>query len=317
MVIMGDMHRCRCRRAGIIWLAACGLGATGGPCVAQCAAGAETVVQVVLDLDAQTPGRQFNVNVAAGTTVVSGVAVYVVDAAQQGCLWGIGYLGGIDRGIAFGHMPDNANQGTVAAFTGRLGTPINADNFALVFGPPGMDPGFVGPEVQYVEGGAEQPAAIPATADAPIFTVDIALDGAEAGDVFDFYLLDFVVVWSQGIGGALSTRGQLTLDSGGDTVADATQTIYGVDPDVALPVPPAVFAVDYIDGPPEGGPATITVVPLGDLDGDGVVGINDFLILLGTWGPCPEPCPPSCVADLDGDCSVGIEDFLILLGNWG
>ncbi len=54
----------------------------------------------------------------------------------------------------------------------------------------------------------------------------------------------------------------------------------------------------------------------GDADGDGIVGINDFLIVLGSWGPCPGPCPPSCAADFDGDCVVGINDFLIVLGNW-
>ncbi len=56
--------------------------------------------------------------------------------------------------------------------------------------------------------------------------------------------------------------------------------------------------------------------PVGDLDGDGLVGITDFLTLLAAWGPCAAPCPPSCPADLDGDCLVGITDFLILLGNW-
>ena len=55
----------------------------------------------------------------------------------------------------------------------------------------------------------------------------------------------------------------------------------------------------------------------GDVTGDGIVGINDFLIVLGNWGPCPDPCPPTCAADLDDDCQVGINDFLILLGNWG
>ncbi len=52
-------------------------------------------------------------------------------------------------------------------------------------------------------------------------------------------------------------------------------------------------------------------------DGDGSVGIVDFLLLLAAWGPCSDPCPPSCPADLDGDCLVGIIDFLALLGNWG
>ncbi len=53
----------------------------------------------------------------------------------------------------------------------------------------------------------------------------------------------------------------------------------------------------------------------GDIDGDGVVGVLDLLILLGAWGPCKscEDCP----ADLDGDCNVGVKDLLILLGNWG
>ncbi len=55
---------------------------------------------------------------------------------------------------------------------------------------------------------------------------------------------------------------------------------------------------------------------LGDVDGDGIVGILDFLALLAAWGPCDEPCPPSCAADLDDDCDVGIVDFLLLLANW-
>jgi hypothetical protein len=55
--------------------------------------------------------------------------------------------------------------------------------------------------------------------------------------------------------------------------------------------------------------------PVGDLDGDGRVGISDLLILLAGWGPCPDP-PDACPADLDGDGTVGIADLLILLANW-
>ncbi|MCZ6493755.1 MAG: choice-of-anchor B family protein [Planctomycetota bacterium] len=54
---------------------------------------------------------------------------------------------------------------------------------------------------------------------------------------------------------------------------------------------------------------------LGDLDGDGTVGIIDLLILLSEWGPCPDP-PDECPADLDGDGAVGILDLLTLLANW-
>ena len=54
----------------------------------------------------------------------------------------------------------------------------------------------------------------------------------------------------------------------------------------------------------------------GDVDGDGIVSVADFLVLLAAWGVCDEPCPPSCPADFDDDCAVGILDLLILLGNW-
>jgi hypothetical protein len=51
-----------------------------------------------------------------------------------------------------------------------------------------------------------------------------------------------------------------------------------------------------------------------DLDGDGIVGMVDFLALLGAWGSCSD-CG-TCPADFDGDCTVGILDLLVLLGNW-
>ena len=54
----------------------------------------------------------------------------------------------------------------------------------------------------------------------------------------------------------------------------------------------------------------------GDVDGDGVVGIVDFLALLAAWGPCTDCTPQACPADFDGDCNVGILDFLTLLANW-
>ncbi len=56
--------------------------------------------------------------------------------------------------------------------------------------------------------------------------------------------------------------------------------------------------------------------PVGDLDYDGAVGILDLLLMLSSWGPCPDP-PAPCPADLNGDGSVGILDLLMLLANWG
>ena len=54
-----------------------------------------------------------------------------------------------------------------------------------------------------------------------------------------------------------------------------------------------------------------------DLNGDGVVGILDLLMLLAAWGPCDPPCPPVCAGDLNGNCTVNVLDLLILLANWG
>jgi hypothetical protein len=282
--------------------------------------GAAAMIHVILDLDAWTEGFQSSIHVPEGTDLVESVAVYVFDPIQARRIRGIGYFGGIDRGISFGHMPSDTNQGALTAMTATLGSPVNPGNVGWISFPPGLDPGFIGPEVQYQEGGAQEATVIPALPTAPIFTVDITLEGAAAGDVFDLYLLDFITVWMRyfqmGDYGAFSTQGPVTLDTGGDAVPDGTQSIYGVDFDTPVPVPPAKFLVDYVDGPAAGGPATIRIVPLGDLNGDGVVGINDFLLLLGAWGPCPDP-PAPCPADLDGDGTVGVLDFLILLANWG
>jgi hypothetical protein len=216
-------------------------------------------VKVVLDMDGSMPGFQSNVNVPAGTSVVRDVAVYVLDPSASYFLWGIGYLGGLDRGIAFGHTPDNsANGGYVLGLEAHPGAPVHPENTQLIF--PAMDKGFEGVEIQYVEISATQPAAIPANPSEPILRADVQLHGAQAGDVFDFYLLDFVSVWTGGGGGAFSTTGAKTLDSGGDAIPDGTQTAMGVDPDGPVAVPPGSFCVDYLDGPAGGGPATITVI---------------------------------------------------------
>jgi hypothetical protein len=59
------------------------------------------------------------------------------------------------------------------------------------------------------------------------------------------------------------------------------------------------------------GAAGGTVCP-GDIDGDGTVGVSDFLEMLAAWGP-----NPGHPADLDADGVVSVTDFLMLLGVWG
>ncbi len=53
---------------------------------------------------------------------------------------------------------------------------------------------------------------------------------------------------------------------------------------------------------------------IGDLDGDGFVGINDLNIVLGAWNLSVPPADP--LADPSGDGFVGIADLNLVLGNW-
>lgn len=49
-----------------------------------------------------------------------------------------------------------------------------------------------------------------------------------------------------------------------------------------------------------------------DLDGDGIVGVPDLLMVLAAWGPCA-----GCPEDLNGDNFVNVADVLQLLAKWG
>jgi hypothetical protein len=51
-----------------------------------------------------------------------------------------------------------------------------------------------------------------------------------------------------------------------------------------------------------------------DLDGDGMVGVTDFLQVLAVWGTAD---PFADIAPDGGDGNVGVEDFLYLLAAWG
>jgi len=278
-------------------------------------AGAQSTVIVTVDMDAEAPGIQSSVALRAGDALLSNVAVYVFDPSGTHSVFAIGYLGGIDRGIAFGHAPTNANAGELVALHPTPGTPVNPANTPWPFSEPFLDKGFGGLEVQYVEAGADTAAPIPAQPDAPIFTVDLEFARAAACDVYDFHLLDFTVVWSAGQGGAFSTSGINSLDAGGDAVPDLTRTAYGLDPDAALPAPPAPFLVDYRDGPNAGGPATVVVTRAGDLDHDLDVDLEDLSTLLSAFGTTHGAAWAQ--GDADGDGDVDLADLSTLLAQFG
>ena len=50
----------------------------------------------------------------------------------------------------------------------------------------------------------------------------------------------------------------------------------------------------------------------GDANGDGVVGVDDLLLVIAAWGPCA-----GCDADVNDDDVVGVNDLLAVIADWG
>ena len=52
---------------------------------------------------------------------------------------------------------------------------------------------------------------------------------------------------------------------------------------------------------------------VGDIDGDGVVGVGDLVLVILNWGPCGgSPCP----GDVTGDGTVNVADLVFVILNW-
>ena len=50
----------------------------------------------------------------------------------------------------------------------------------------------------------------------------------------------------------------------------------------------------------------------GDINEDGMVTVDDLLLVIGQWG-----CTGICSADANGDGIVNVEDLLVVIGAWG
>ncbi|MCP4758881.1 MAG: hypothetical protein GY876_05375 [Planctomycetes bacterium] len=57
-------------------------------------------------------------------------------------------------------------------------------------------------------------------------------------------------------------------------------------------------------------PELTNAVP-GDVDGDGIVGVDDLLSIIAAWGPCS-----GCIEDINGDGFVDVNDLLAALAAW-
>lgn len=50
---------------------------------------------------------------------------------------------------------------------------------------------------------------------------------------------------------------------------------------------------------------------------NGVVDIDDLVMVIINWGACPLPCPPVCPGDVTQNCVVDIDDLVALIITWG
>lgn len=268
-------------------------------------------VVVALDMDAKTPGLQHTINVPPGAVRVADVGVYFFDPTGRARFDAIGYIGGIDRGIALGHTPNPRNVGIAAALHAGTVTPIDPSGVGFLWEEGGIQEAFEGPEVQYIEFATGNVPFPREPGRVPTFTVDVVLQGAVSGDNFEFFLLDFVTVWRDGRGGAFSTDGGF-LNTGGDAVPDGTVSLAGIDADVPQPIPPATFTVDFQDGPGGGGGGTIVVgLCYADCDtttGPRVLDVFDFLCFQNRY---VHGAPYAC--DCDTSTGAGVCDVFDFL----
>jgi hypothetical protein len=52
-----------------------------------------------------------------------------------------------------------------------------------------------------------------------------------------------------------------------------------------------------------------------DVNGDGLVNVNDLVAVILAWGPCPAP-PAACAADVDGNGAVNVNDLVAVIVAW-
>ena len=95
-------------------------------------------------------------------------------------------------------------------------------------------------------------------------------------------------------------------DCNGNSIPDECDIADGTSADCnSNNIPDVCECVADITGPNNGPP-------------DGIVGVNDLLLLVGTWGPCDDP--DDCPADIfceDNAEIVDVNDLLLMFESWG
>lgn len=80
--------------------------------------------------------------------------------------------------------------------------------------------------------------------------------------------------------------------------------------------PSDIFGTWHDDGGNEFLPKCPTDDCPGDLTETGEINVDDLLLVLNNWGPCPGGVP-GCDGDATGTGEVNVDDLLIVLNNWG
>jgi hypothetical protein len=96
-------------------------------------------------------------------------------------------------------------------------------------------------------------------------------------------------------------------------VFEIIQATGTVDDEFSMTDCSALFAVEYL--PQEVTLEVIQTQPVGDVNCDGLVNVDDLFAVLQAWGPCDDFS--DCSADLTGDGTVNIDDLFTILQNWG
>lgn len=119
----------------------------------------------------------------------------------------------------------------------------------------------------------------------------------DSGDALEF--IDLSESYVAVAGGLFDFEGSIVVEDGASGQVEAIFT----DMDSNAPVSALLESAEWsCQACPE-----VTA----DLNGDGLVGAADLMVLLGVFGGT-DP-----VADIDGDGSVGVSDLTTLLGQWG
>jgi Dockerin type I domain len=105
-----------------------------------------------------------------------------------------------------------------------------------------------------------------------------------------------------------------TVDGGGGTSTGGSYVLGGTigQPDAAS-MSGGTFAL-------AGGfwPAVVQSCPadIAPTGGDGLINIDDLLLVINGWGNCPTP-PTPCPADVNASGAVNIDDLLAVINAWG